>query len=226
MRRAEVLVVGAGEGSLGSLVAQDAREKGWDVLTAGVTTEEFIFNVMAPLASWHNVMEVVKPTVVIYAPGYNSSGTGVVMATEAEVHMQIHLYGLLKCAEAFKARGESGLLLDQMIVVSSNSARIPRSPSVGYCAAKAAQSMAVRVLARRWKGDPLVYGYEPGLMYTQSSIIAVGKEAYGDKPAHRMVGVGKYGLSPTTLASLIVANMAADYRPLNGCLIPFDAGEL
>jgi len=111
-------------------------------------------------------------------------------------------------------------------VISSNSARIPRTKSIGYCASKAALSMAVRTAARELAGqEALLWGYEPGLL-TTSLTVEVGIERQ-TMDLHRMRGVDCLtGLNREDLAERILFDFSQNSTGINGCMIPFDAGEL
>jgi NAD(P)-dependent dehydrogenase (short-subunit alcohol dehydrogenase family) len=179
------------------------------------------------------IMQEVKPFHVVYAVGMNRQDWpgGPTLANSATDHFEVNVAGFLRVAEAFQGVAFPG---SQLVAVSSNSARIPRSPSLGYCVSKAALSMAVRVLARRWKGEPLVWGVEPGLMNTNATIEAVNRGGWlpgqpGDlrRGPHRMVGVSSaYGLRADQVAETVAHSLLWGGHHLNGVLLQLDAGEL
>ena len=228
-----ILIIGAAKGSFGDYVVSalhheiDMRpgdETNWAVMPVGVDAgAERAYDVRWTLAQHMDVMQEVRPYHVVYAAGVNETDQDGALANWAHHHMAVNLFGFLGVAEAFKEVARPG---SQLVAISSNSARIPRSPSLGYCASKAALSMAVQVLARRWQGEPMVYAYEPGLMNTQATIDSVNKGAYKGA-AHRMRGVSSaYGLSAQHVAAMVAQNLLGDGQHLNGVLLRVDAGEL
>ncbi len=113
------------------------------------------------------------------------------------------------------------------VVISSNSARIPRSQSLAYCASKAALSMSVRVSARylaQQNHPVVVYGYEPGLL-EGTPMTRMAQSGFAGS-LHRMPNVRAAGLPAEGLARLIAFNLGQNGRALNGTLIPYDAGEI
>lgn len=238
-----VMVVGCTRGSFGDLVAQAftrAFEEdrymypNWSVVRAGVPSEHPVdyleYDVTDGQPVHERVMREVKPHHVVYAAGQNFSDFGgPTLANSATDHFEVNVAGFLRVAEAFQRVALPG---SQLVAVSSNSARIPRSPSVGYCISKAAVSMAVRVLARRWRGEPIVWGVEPGLMNTSATVSMVNHgfptdAAGATVPAHRMLGVSsKYGLSASQLAESVAHDVMWGGQWLNGTLRAMDAGEL
>jgi NAD(P)-dependent dehydrogenase (short-subunit alcohol dehydrogenase family) len=111
------------------------------------------------------------------------------------------------------------------VAVSSNSAHVARSESAGYCASKAALSMAVRCAARRYA--PLntfrIWGYEPGLILDSPMTEAVRMSVRPDVPLHRIPG--NHTLRRGDLAQRIVDDIASGDRWLNGCMLRLDGGE-
>lgn len=106
------------------------------------------------------------------------------------------------------------------VVMSSNSAHIPRSHSMAYCATKAALSMAVRCAARDLQKadfDLTVYGWEPGLVK--------GTPMSDGRGGTRMLGLPQ-GMSRRALAHQIVGAMAFGGAEYSGTLIRLDNGEV
>jgi NAD(P)-dependent dehydrogenase (short-subunit alcohol dehydrogenase family) len=106
------------------------------------------------------------------------------------------------------------------VVISSNSAHIPRSQSMAYCATKAALSMAVRCAARDLQKadfDLTVYGWEPGLVK--------GTPMSDGKGGTRMLGLPQ-GISRRSLAHQIVGALAFGGAEYSGTLIRLDNGEV
>jgi NAD(P)-dependent dehydrogenase (short-subunit alcohol dehydrogenase family) len=239
-----VLVIGCASGSFGHYVAEALRGTfdadrsmypQWTVLKAGhpdEPTSEYEYDVTDQQLRHNEAMLSIRPHHVVYAVGVNRSdwpGDGPTLANSAVDHFEVNVAGFLRVAEAFKSVALPG---SQLVAVSSNSAYIPRSPSVGYCISKAALSMAVRTLARRWKGEPIVWGVEPGLMNTRATINTVNSGALTDElgrrvPAHRMQGVSsQFGLSAHQLAESVAHDVLWGGHWLNGTLRQMDAGEL
>lgn len=233
-RPTRIMVVGAAKGSFGEYVASalhhEIKERfgdptSWEIVTAGLDRDstDIHYDVTWPLAAHLKVMEVVRPYHVVFAVGINFTDEDGALHLSAEGHLRLNALAFLQVAEAFQRVAYPG---SQLVAISSNSASIPRSPSLGYCMSKAALSMAVQVLARRWQGEPLVYGYEPGLMNTQATIDSVNRGAYKGA-AHRMRGVSsQYGLSAQHLATMVAQNLLWGGMHLNGALLRVDAGEL
>lgn len=164
-----------------------------------------------------------KPQVVVYCAGINkmTDVDNLHLRNQMNQHFLVNVTGMMNCLQAWirNIRVTPG----QFIGVVSNSARIPRTRSLPYCASKAAQAMALRVAARELAGVPgWVYGYEPGLV--GNTPMTVGLPVEG--PMHRMKGVGAEGVSKFRLAEMIVENIGNSNEAFNGVLFPFDAGEL
>lgn len=243
-----VLVLGCAKGSFGEYLAEafegmfeaDRKMyKTWGVLRADISElGQWHYDVTDSQSEHDRLMALYKPHHVVYAVGINRQdapggvaqvGTNSTLANSATDHFEVNVAGFLRVAEAFKRVALPG---SHLVAVSSNSAYLPRSPSVGYCVSKAALSMAVRVLARRWRGEPIVWGVEPGLMNTRATIEGVNSGAFTDvsgrpKPAHRMLGVSsRYGLSAPQLAESVAHDVLWGGQWLNGTLRQMDAGEL
>lgn len=106
------------------------------------------------------------------------------------------------------------------VVISSNSAHIPRSLSMAYCASKAALSMAVRCAARdlqKAEMDLVVYGWEPGLVK--------GTPMSDGRGGTRMLGLPQ-GIGRRALAHQIVSALAFGGAEYSGTLIRLDNGEV
>lgn len=229
-----ILIVGTAKDSFGDYIVRalhhemDSRSgydySNWRVVAAGIHEgAELRYDVQWPLALHVDLMNKLRPHHVVFAAGANFTDDDGSMQLSADIHFQHNAAPFLQVAEAFQRVAYPG---SQLVAISSNSARIPRSPSLGYCMSKAALSMAVRVLARRWQGEPMVYGYEPGLMGTQATIDAVNRGVYKGA-AHRMRGVGSpYGLNVRHVATMVAQNLLWGGMHLNGALLQTDAGEL
>lgn len=117
--------------------------------------------------------------------------------------------------------------------ISSNSARIPRSVSPGYCAGKAALSMGTEAIARREAKlnsqldgsfpSVRIWGYEPGFIVGTPMSTVNGAALEG--PMHRMPD-GRSGLNVHHLASMIVHDIAYNSNVMMGRMHRFDAGDM
>lgn len=233
-----ILVIGTRKGSFGGYIADaleqeigrpDQDHTKFRIVRAdlkGYDDElEWPYDVTCKEQYHREQMQALRPYHVVYAVGVNDQDeqVGATMADSVAHHMEVNVEGFLKAAQAFRQVALPG---SHLVAISSNSARIPRSPSLGYCVSKAALSMAVRVLARRWRGEPVTYAYEPGLMNTQATIANVNADAYSGA-AHRMRGVtSRYGLSAAQVAESVAHNLLWGGVALNGTLQQLDAGEL
>jgi NAD(P)-dependent dehydrogenase (short-subunit alcohol dehydrogenase family) len=106
------------------------------------------------------------------------------------------------------------------VVVSSNSAHIPRSGSMAYCSTKAALSMAIRCAARdlqKAEMGPVVYGWEPGLVK--------GTPMSAESNGTRMLGLPQ-GIGRRALAHQIVGALGFGGAEYSGVLVRLDNGEV
>lgn len=234
-----LLVVGAAPGSLGEAVATEAYQQ-YDfaeIITAGISGEQLKLDVNNR-AQIHERFVDVQPDHVVCTVGVNEPAS--VHSQHLDLRMydafRINVLGPISLLQEFvnspirEAREGS---IKKFVAISSNSARIPRSTSMAYCASKAALSMALRVAARELAAGGMVqvWGYEPGLLagtpMTEAVAMKLGRGADTNGfPMHRMRGLSVDGIQPRDLAQRIVYDVA-NYSPaLNGVMIPFDAGEL
>jgi len=244
-REPTLLVVGAAGRSLGEAVVNEAT-KNYDfsrIFSAGITGETLYCDIRNVNSIKECLMESM-PTYIVCTVGVNEphqmryAGMGITM-NEA---FSVNVIGPMELLHRFitsatrHPQENTGKFRRRFVAISSNSARIPRTGSAPYCASKAALSMALRVAARELAPDewaPLVWGYEPGLLagtpMTQRTIddfgSPTGDPSFGAR-LHRMKGVGALGLSKEELAERIMADVVYGSPGLNGCMMPFDAGEL
>jgi NAD(P)-dependent dehydrogenase (short-subunit alcohol dehydrogenase family) len=233
-----ILVIGAGSrDSLGWHLCHELQrtpyvQAGYGVVAADVTQEPDP-GLGVPYhrldLKWHAhdvsaELKKIRPYHIVNLAGRNIPDEDFTSLTQSvEAHHHGNLQTFVRLAEAWRPLAMPG---SHLVAMSSNSAHIPRSPSLGYCVSKAAVSMAVRVLARKWAGVPLVYGYEPGLLATRATVAQASSGAYGAGALHRMRGVPQYGNEPKVLAKLIGHNLLEGGMHLNGCMLRLDAGEL
>lgn len=240
----KLLVVGARPGSLGAAIAEASSE--WpqitQVRTAGISGEEMKLDITNS-SHISGVLEEVRPNAIVCTVGVNEqvSVTDTFLPSRMTDAFRTNVIGPIHLLSEFAQRGEAHEVRPRFVAISSNSARIARTNSVAYCASKAALSMALRVAGREFarnNAGVLVWGYEPGLLDT-----VMTREMFPhdpgtpatlenphrwpvEGPMHRMEGIDWRGLNPYTLADRILGDLLlGNADGLNGCMIPFDAGE-
>lgn len=199
-----------------------------DVVAAGLTpdtseapcVESYHMDIQVT-AHIRQVLDKVQPSHIICTAGINEPQPFVShdWSLFADRAWLVNAMGPLRLLHEWLSHRPQG----QFIVVSSNSASIPRRQSAPYCMSKAALSMGIRCVARELGGTPLVYGYEFGLLAGTPMTVQSGADFAG--PLHRMVGVRGEGLSVSTAARHITDNLMHGSEELNGCLLRMDAGE-
>lgn len=243
-REPTLLVVGATRhGSLGEAIANEAL-KNYDfsrIFTAGIT-DEALYCDIRNVNSIKDCLAEAMPTYIVCTVGVNEphqlryAGMGITM-NEAFL---VNVIGPMEMLHRFitsptrHPQDNEGKYRRRFVAISSNSARIPRTGSAPYCASKAALSMALRVAARELAPDawaPLVWGYEPGLLadtpMTERTIQQFSTTGdLGIPPLHRMKGIRPTGLPAAELAERVMYDVVYGSPGLNGCMFPFDAGEL
>lgn len=111
------------------------------------------------------------------------------------------------------------------VVVSSNSAQIARSPSPLYCSSKAALSMGVRAIARKFAAEDwglTAMVVEPGWVDGTPMSTAVSASLPAGTAPHRIPG-GR-GIHPAAVADQIGVMMNHPHA-FNGCAVRIDGGE-
>lgn len=142
--------------------------------------------------------------------------------TDAKRQMEVNYLGPMVALQAWLR--QPNVELGHFVVVSSNSAHIPRSQSLGYCASKAALSMAIRCAARaEAKGLATIWGVEPGWVEGTPMSERV-KTRVKDGQRHRIPGNRTQG--PEVVADFIVEGIVNNMRSFNGCMFRLDGGEL
>jgi NAD(P)-dependent dehydrogenase (short-subunit alcohol dehydrogenase family) len=232
--RPDVLVVGADNDSLGAAIVQELVECEWefgDVATAGISGERIKLDLLRT-TTIGEVVNGYMPDIIVCTAGINvpAGVSDRFLAASLTTSFNTNVLGPMELLRHFVSsptRPERGDAVKKFVAISSNSARIPRRGSVGYCASKAALSMALRVAARELapEGKVMAWGYEPGLLDGTPMTRQTGKNFSGG-PLHRMPGVPPEGLPPQDLARRIVQDLATFSYAHNGLMIPFDAGEL
>lgn len=134
--------------------------------------------------------------------------------------MDVNFHCVMALAEQWARLGKLG----QFVAISSNSAHIARSPSIGYCASKAALSMGIRSIARREAGKGIYYAWEFGLLKgTQMTEATLARVPEGGAACR--IPAFSDGL-PVDLAAQHVYNaLKHGWRELNGCTLRVDGGE-
>jgi NAD(P)-dependent dehydrogenase (short-subunit alcohol dehydrogenase family) len=214
---------------------------GWEISDQLYASQRFDRVVNADIVSDHGVrgfdamsdhdveaiFQEVRPSVVVWSVGINRPAPvwdgGLI--EDLSLSMQVNVIGMVRCLREWAHWCPRDRGTGQFVAVVSNSARIPRTGSLPYCASKAAQAMALRVAARETDNTPgWVYGYEPGLL-ADTPMTEEARSSFSG-PLHRMKGVPSSGLDTADLARLMVFNIINAHAGLNGTLIPFDADEL
>lgn len=245
--RGRLLVVGAERDSLGHAVAVEAHHQGWLVVCAGMNVSNYdkdwpaLYCDVLDEYSVNALFDDHGPfDSVVYCAGVNHSGFGLF---DKDVN-GASLAGLwseewrVNCAAPMKMlrawvldRYERNLgvhVWHHYVVVSSNSAHVARSGSLGYCASKAAVSHAVRCAARDASRhpdiEPAVYCYEPGLLATKATDRLAGRLGM-DVDAMTRIPDGGGPIHPLAVASIIVSNMKEGGRALHGATLRIDGGD-
>lgn len=222
------LVVGAREGSLGDHVAFLLRAAGHGVITAGIGDEEQNLDLESDdymirqfLRRNSDVTDIVC-TVGINQVTHPGSAK---FQHALERDFAVNTLGPLTLLDEW-TREREGLVLGSFVAVSSNSAHVARSTSLGYCASKAALSMGIRCAARYLAGNrsPIsAWAVEPGWIEDTPMSKDVAKRIPNGHPSHRIPG--GIGLDARTVAQFIVNGMLDGGRAYNGCTFRLDGGD-
>lgn len=234
------LVIGAQPDSLGEAVARELRTftgKPESVVTAGVKQEEVYLDLITTGdGRISGMLAQVDPQVVVCTAGINwGLPEGGDVQQWYNDHFEVNCTGPMRVLTAWRGLLTSVIRhqVRQFIVVGSNSARVPRQGSAAYCASKAALAQAVRCVARELNGGDVcglvAYGYEPGLL-AGTPMTRETEYRFPGVALTRMRGERlALGADTGALARMMVSNMTlpgAGVLALNGCMIPFDAGEV
>ena len=227
--RRRLLVIGARWGSLGRHVVNEALPLGWDVRTAGINEEAWHIDVRESPEELFDAFDTDEPfDAVVCTAGINKGDSRMDFSGGLEEHMAVNFLGVMKVLWAWAAVWEGRMddlpegACPAFVAVSSNSAHVARSASLGYCASKAALSMGIRCAARRaGDGRLSIYGYEFGWLKDTPMSMDVEDRLSGG-PRHRIPG--DRTLDPGVAARLIMQGLEVP-GPLNGCMIRIDGGE-
>ena len=232
-----LMVVGAMPGNLGMRVVEEAmRSRIWGQIRCydiggHINDETFVVKYL-DLTNRRQVIEALEksPTDIVCTVGVNTQEPLGGIAGSIQSHMHANVFGPMQLlTEAIDMWGPRWRDLSAMpetgfnfVAVSSNSAHIARSQSAGYCASKAALSMAIRCVARRVADSPIkVWGYEPGFLAgTPMSDHTI--EQF-DGPLHRIPG--GFDIHPGDVAERIVSDLIVASRMYNGTMARLDGGE-
>jgi NAD(P)-dependent dehydrogenase (short-subunit alcohol dehydrogenase family) len=230
-RKEVVLVVGARPYSLGQLIALSVNDHaGFISRTAGISELEDRYLDLVTDDQEQLFVAIGNARHVVVTAGINEPWDQEgrqSLDNWLTKHYVTNVVGPMRLWEAFKARCELTGQSGHFVVISSNSARLPRTQSMAYCASKAALSMAVRVAAReagRVPGSPIIYGYEPGLLRGTPMTSDTEVRLPGVPLTRMQTQPG--GIDPIELARMVAHGIAANHTALNGCLIPYDDGEM
>jgi NAD(P)-dependent dehydrogenase (short-subunit alcohol dehydrogenase family) len=230
-----LLVIGNRPGSLGAEVESQARKTTvWEDRVFAADHGEHVADSTTmsmdatDRADVVRLLEEVRPTDILCTVGINLDD-GENMAKSLSLQLQVNVWGPMQIlAEAIDMWNRAMLPPEtgfNFCAISSNSAHIARSTGAGYCASKAALSMALRCVARRVApaGVVRVWGYEPGWINDTPMSDAVHERLPANVRPHRIPG-GR-GLSKGALAGKIVGDLYVADRMLNGCMFRLDGGE-
>lgn len=215
-----VLVVGAREGSLGEAVSDILSEHYQvEVMTAGISGEDYLLDVTEAFTALPEDIHHVVCTVGINLHD-DQDWLGI-------RQMQINYFGVMRLMQVALRYLPTG---GHFVAVSSNSAHIARTGSVGYCSSKAALSMGIRCVARQISKDeqrkerPIVYGWEFGLLEATPMTADVTRRVGPDVPLTRMPGLPN-GIPVDVAAQHVCDTLAHGWHELSGVMLRLDAGE-
>lgn len=224
MKNRKLLIVGARPNSLGAMCADIAKrsQRYEDVVTAGITSEELIFDALQ--GDMPTGYSDVIMTVGVNEPSVPASDY---FLPSVQWQMDVNFVAPMRCLDQWYrwwiTNDPHFLGTLNFVVLSSNSAHIARSNSVGYCASKAALSMGVRSFARsiRDRDKFNIWAYEPG--WIDGTPMSQEVRERFDGPAHRMLRDD--GLYVPDLARMIVGDVLDRGDMLHGSCVRVDAGE-
>ena len=228
----KLLVIGARPRSLGAHVVSVAQSMSkFEVVTAGMHDNSKL-DLTKP-KDVHAFMKDVAPDHVVCTAGVNLFGStiGEGWLAKLEGQMRTNYYGpmILLSEWARYWRYARQPETRHFVAVSSNSAHIARSNSVGYCASKAALSMAIRCTAREMAQLPLdewvplsIWCVEPGWL-NDTPMSRSLETRFGHDALHRIPG-GE-GIPPLSVATHIVNTIKSGGLAFNGTTIRIDGGE-
>lgn len=239
MHFSRALVVGARRGSLGEEIAAHLETE-CHVYTAGISGEEQIRLNARETMSGHlhkffydGPVEIVVTTVGENRENHPDQSWWLEsMREEFETNFWSNLRLFDAWDRAWRSNIERGVKprgQRHFVFISSNSAQVARSTSVGYCTSKAALSMAARCLGRYRAGTPssdeqppAVWAVEPGWM-DDTPMSKVVEERLDGLPPHRIPG-GK-GIKIREVAALVSSQVLSGGYAANGTVLRLDGGD-
>jgi NAD(P)-dependent dehydrogenase (short-subunit alcohol dehydrogenase family) len=224
--------VGAKPNSLGEAIATEADRRYFDVECAGISGEAIHLDAnetkevaLVMGQGWDHVVCTVgiNRETDMLQPGWMGSITA---QTRANFYGPMVLLGQWVnwwMRKPNLSRGNTDPR--HFVAISSNSAQVARSTGMGYCASKAALSMALRCAGRdlATRGLPFsVYGYEPGWLAGTPMSDEVRQRLDG-APPHRIPAGDP--IDTKGLAAQIVNGLEHSRYNLNGTVLRVDGGE-
>lgn len=235
MKKPRALVVGCAPNSLGSGIYTQLDWVGFDTFSAGISGEFYKMDATMA-ASVRLLLEMAEPfDVVVSTIGLNQETDlrDDDWVSDVRNDMDVNFIAPLNVLQEWlRSWGDKEPDRQQrhFVVVSSNSAHVARSASLGYCASKAALSMATRcagrALARTGSSDaqpPAVWAVEPGWINGTPMSDRVIERLGQDIAPHRIPGGN--GMNPTRIARFIAQNIIFGGYEVNGCTFRWDGGE-
>lgn len=243
MRIRRVLVVGAKEDSLGEAIQKALSGKGILSKTAGISGEDIELDALSSVRI-SQVFSGDDFTDVVCTVGVNREsypGSDGWTARFAADHL-VNAIAPMRILDGFLEhirRTQPYAPTHHFVAISSNSAAIARSRSLGYCASKAALSMALRTAgrymatpeARGLYGHVAVWGVEPGWilgtpMSREVSTRLLGEDEINEMQInrfHRMPGI--LGITKEYVAEFIACNLLHGGDMVNSSIFRLDAGD-
>lgn len=225
------MVLGAREGNLGDEIAALLNtDLTFDLRTSSPERQANIhdMNMMEELLIKH------RPEVLVVSAGVNlpdQRGDWAQFYRNTEIQM-IMSASTLSVVNLWMATSAAVSDAEHVcVVVSSNSAAVPRAGSAGYCASKAAVSHGMRSLAREASKDPNLQNVslvtvEPGLIIDTPMTQQWTDKNPGVAPSRTPspAGTSAEHLTKRDVARL-VKNIVAHPRAYHGATIRMDRGE-
>jgi pteridine reductase len=207
-------LVAGGTGRVGTAIVERLRAEGWTVLSAGSTDGDLRTRAGAATLAERALEELGGVDLVVHAAGDGFAPKPIEEVTEEDwdAAMDVTAKGTFFLAQAVAPalRESKGVL-----VILEDVASFQAWPSfAAHCAAKAAQAMLTRVLARALAPDVRVCGIAPG-----SVAVEPGQE--DRRAAETLLGrIGK----PEDIADAVVFLAGADF--VTGTTLVVDGGRL
>ena len=223
---AEVLVVGASRGGIGTAIAGAFRDAGAHVRITGVEAapepdEGFAYtqlDVTDTGAVRSFAAGIKRLDVLVNCAAITRRGEE--MEPEFFSHvLDVNLVGSLRCAEALQGALKGGAVIN----IASMYARFgsPRNPAYG--ASKAGVEQMTKSLAIAWAGDGIrVNAIAPGFIVTEQSARARQDEAF-TKGIEARTPMGRWG-QPDDIAGAALFLASGSARFITGITLPVDGG--